>query len=458
MLPPVVPYLLDIKDLFLTPLYILLLYFFIRRWKNRHYKELPFGKFIIPAVSVRMIGCVFLVLLYNYYYGYGDTYGYYTGAKEIWDAFFINPKFSIQILGKSPDNYSPFLQSITPYMSYTGFSHSTYLMSKIPGIISFFSFGSYFPIALFFCLFSFWGTWLIYLVLVDLYPHLYKVLAISTLFVPSVVIWTNGILKEPLCMLGLGICFYSFYHLLKGSGRKKYLLYFVSGAVILLMIKNYIFFAFAGSALLWYYKSFFSSKRSGPSKFFARFILAIVFVSAGIYLIVNSGEIIDGVLADTFKKTEFLQNAMTKLNEDSGGSGYVIPTATDFSFFGIVQSFFSSLNVALFRPYIWECTSVFMLMNFFESFVTFLLVLLVFFKVGIIQSVKRINHSPVLLFCFVFSIVMATMSGFISFNFGTLIRYKTPFLPFFFSLLLILLYDKTPMKLMPDNKSTTATT
>jgi hypothetical protein len=331
-------------------------------------------------------------------------------------------------------------------MSYTGFSHSTYLMSKIPGIISFLSFGSYLPTALFFCLFSFWGTWLIYLVLVDLYPHLYKSLAIATLLIPSVVIWTNGILKEPLCMLGLGICFYSFYHLLKGKDKRKYLIHFVFGALILLFIKNYIFLVFAGSGLLWYYKHFFGSLRSGPSKFFARLLLVMVFMIAAIYLFVRSGEIIDGLLADTFKKTEFLQNAMTQLNLGSGGSGYIIPSATDFSFLGIVQSFFSSLNVALFRPYIWECTSVFMLMNFLESFFTFLLVMLVVFKVGIIQSLKKINQSPVLLFCFSFSIFMAAMTGFISFNFGALIRYKTPFLPFLFSLLVILLYDRSALK------------
>ena len=138
---------------------------------------------------------------------------------------------------------------------------------------------------------------------------------------------------------------------------------------------------------------------------------------------------------------------MTSINETYGGSGYTLPPV-NLSVWGIIQSFFLSINVTLFRPYIWECTNVLMLMNFVESFGTLLLVLVVLFKAGIRKIFSYCNNYPVLFFMLVFSLLLAPIVGFISFNFGTLVRYKIPFLPFFFSFLLILLFDK---KISPPN-------
>lgn len=440
MTPSIVAHLLSLRDLFFGPIYILIVFLIVRKWKRKNYVNSPLKQFIYPALFFRLAGCIMLSFLYNFYYGYGDTFGYFTGAQETWNAFVSHPKLAWEIIFSSAQDYSSEVQQIAGEMAYTGFSASSVAMLKISSVVGLLSFGTYLPIAILYSLLSFWGTWMIYVVFTKLYPHLYKQLAVGILFVPSVVIWSTGIMKEPLCIFGLGLCFYSFYNLLKREKVFRHILFFLLGASILLNIKDYIFYSFATGVILWSYSAFTNNIDSLILRILSKVIIIIVFIICAV-LFINTG-LINEKITGTLSNAETLQNAMTIANESSGGSSYTITSEGDFSFGGLLKSFFLSLNVSLFRPYLWECKSVLMFMNFFESFITTILVILLFFKAGFRKIFSYTATSPVLLFSIVFSILMAVMAGFISYNFGTLIRYKTPFLPFFFSYIVIILYDK----------------
>ena len=135
MLPTSYPYILTIYDLILAPLYFFIVLYIIRRWKNRYYKNTVYKKYIYPAIIFRMFGCVFLALLYNFYYGYGDTYGYYTGAHQTWNAFVSDPKLAWEIIMSPAKDYSSEAQLIAGEMAYTGFSGSTVAMLKISSVV-----------------------------------------------------------------------------------------------------------------------------------------------------------------------------------------------------------------------------------------------------------------------------------------------------------------------------------
>jgi hypothetical protein len=211
------------------------------------------------------------------------------------------------------------------------------------------------------------------------------------------------------------------------------MLFFILGALILLSIKDYIFYSFITGVILWSYSAFTGHIHSFILRILVKGIIILIFVVSAV-LVINSTDLINEKIASTLSNAETLQNAMVITNESSGGSSYTISSAGDLSFGGLVKSFFLSVNVSLFRPYLWECKNVLMIMNFFESFITTILIVLLFFKAGLRKIFFYTRNSPVLLFSIAFSILMAVMAGFISFNFGTLIRYKTPFLPFFFFL------------------------
>ena len=45
-------------------------------------------KYFLPALTLKLIASILLGALYQFYYGGGDTFGYYNGAAHIYDAFY----------------------------------------------------------------------------------------------------------------------------------------------------------------------------------------------------------------------------------------------------------------------------------------------------------------------------------------------------------------------------------
>jgi hypothetical protein len=390
-----------------------------------------------------MLGCIFLALIHHFYYGYGDTFSYFTGAHEIWTAFIHNPAVAGEIIFTDAKDYSQEALSYALHSGYPSFATSYYVMFRIAGVIGLFCFGTYLPIALVFSLLSFWGLWMIFLVFTERYPHLNKPIAITTLFVPSVIIWTTGIIKEPLCMFGLGLCFYTLNNILHGRRAFRNIFIFLIGALLLYNVKDYIFSLFMIGAVVWMYKTFIGSITSSGIKLIVKGTAYLGLLILLIYVLSGAGSAIQMAYDGYLKKAENLQEVMTAINEDyNSGSGYTLPT-NNLSGFGLVISFLLSLNVTLFRPYLWECTNPLMFLSFLESFATMLLVIILLFKKGLVKIYRSLKD-PMLLFCLIFSLTMAALVGFVSFNFGALVRYKTPFEPFFYTMLVIILYNKVP--------------
>lgn len=432
---------LYLSDIYLFPLYVVFLFLFVKKLIDLYYLDLSFKKYALPAFFIHVAGCLFYALVYQYFYGEGDTFGYYTGVHEIWEAFLKNPKLAFELILVNRENYSGTLKEIAPYCSYTGFAEASSAVVRIAGFTGLFCFGSYLPIALVFGTFSFWGTWLIFITINRYFPHLYKYTALACLFIPSVIIWSSGVSKEAPCMFALGLCFYSFDKLLNRISLFKHTVYIIVGATILLAIKDYIFYTFALAAFIWGFYLFLNNFKNYFVRILIKFFTVIIILGFISYFIVMPHNYFQQNLIENINKGENLQELMTLINEASGGSGYTLPPL-NLNPIGIVSSLFLSLNVSLFRPYLWECKNPLMLMSFGESFFTLLLVISVLFKTGIFGIIQYCNKHSLLFFMLIFSLVMAPIVGFISFNFGTLVRYKIPFLPFFFSFLVILLFDK----------------
>ncbi|MEO8766192.1 MAG: hypothetical protein ABI416_17955 [Ginsengibacter sp.] len=449
-MPQAFLYILSKPDLYLTPLYIFLLFLLVKKLKRKYYFQSPLQQFIFPAFIIHISGSIFFALIYQYYYGYGDTYGYFTGAHETWEAFIKDPKVAFELLFRDRENFSPLALDWAPFSSYTGFAQSTSAVIRIAGFIGLFCFGSYLPIAMVLGLLAFWGTWLIYITINRYFPHLYKLTAVCCLFIPSVVIWSSGVSKEPPCMFALGLCFYSVDKLLNKKGMIKHLLYFAIGASLLIVIKSYIFFTFAAAAAMWAYRFFILRMKNALVRLIFRVTIFIAIFSFFLYMIAIPENSLQQSFIYLLDGGQHLQELMTSINDTYGGSGYTLPPV-NLNAFGAIQSYMLSTNVSLFRPYIWECTNILMVMNFIESFGTLLLVLAVLFKAGIRKFFSYCNTYPVLLFMLLFSLIFAPIVGFISFNFGTLVRYKIPFLPFFFSFLIILLFDKKVVRVNAEN-------
>ena len=110
---------------------------------------------------------------------------------------------------------------------------------------------------------------------------------------------------------------------------------------------------------------------------------------------------------------------------------------------GILPLFFPALNAGLFRPFLWEGKSVVLLMAALEN--TFLLgfTIYILFKTRVKGTFKIIAQNPLLLFCVIFAVLFAFMIGLTTSNFGALVRFKIPIIPFFLSTLFIVDYVRS---------------
>jgi hypothetical protein len=131
------------------------------------------------------------------------------------------------------------------------------------------------------------------------------------------------------------------------------------------------------------------------------------------------------------------QNWLVFSSMQQGGSYYSLGDI-DYSTSGMLKIFPKAVNVALFRPYIWEAKKIMLIPAALEGIVSMFLTVQLLLKAGIFRILKMIAANPEVQFCLVFSIIFAFSVGFTSFNFGALARYKIPFMPFYYIALFIL--------------------
>ena len=164
-------------------------------------------------------------------------------------------------------------------------------------------------------------------------------------------------------------------------------------------------------------------------------MVSIVFVGfVTVYLFSGLIGKASGVLLD---KAISYQTWHGYLDAQNGGSGYSLGEL-DFTPIGILMKVPASINFTFFRPYLWESNSLVVLVAAIESLLVTLLFLWAFLKAGIFKSIKLLFSHPFIMFCLTFSLIFGFFVGFTSYNYGALVRYKTPCLPFFYVILFLL--------------------
>jgi hypothetical protein len=422
-------------DAILAPLYFTLILLLLILWKRKYYNHSPVAKYIIPCFVLKSICCVFLACIYHFYYGYSDSETYFNGSQEIWRAAKENPLYGFELVFKPVENCSFGAQKYAVQLINPIQNVPTLFIFRMAGFIGMFCFGTYLPIALFFSLLAFMGTWKIFLIFYEQNPGYHKSIALGCLFAPSALLWGTNILKDPICMYGLGLCVTGLFAISKKRLKLVNLVELFIGSLVLLLVKNYIFYIFLVAVLITFF-CMYKSQYPVIRIVFRFFIFLGLFT--GILLAYRNMQFLGTLLYTNFTGFAIgIQNAQSAQAED-GASGYTIPGVTDFSAWGILRTYLLSLNVALFRPYVWEVRNPLMLLNAMESFTVMLLTIYLLIKTKFTGFFKFASKNSVLFFSLVFSLLLAPLAGFVSFNFGTLVRYKFPAVPFFYTYLLLL--------------------
>jgi len=430
---------MDYKDIFLTPFYLGLVFWLLYLIKPKVTNSLN-AKYFIPAVSLKIFCSISLGIIYQFYYNGGDTFNYYQAALGINQAF--QQSFSVGLQLLFFDLKSLYYRPEAYYYGIQIWNFSdpaTALTIKFVALFSLFSFYTYSIIAIFFSLFSFSGLWALYLTITKIYPRLEKQIAIAVLFIPSVLFWGSGLLKDSLAIGCMGWIFFSFYQIF--IIKKKFQLYvpvLLATMYFLSVIKIYILLCFLPPAIFWIFQMN-SNRIQHP---FVKFMIKPFILGLGMFLafysvtnLTKGDEKYDlaRIPGRTKITAEYIYSESVKVK----GSSYYLGDL-DGSFASMLVLAPKAIFVSLYRPFVWEAKNLFMLLSALESTFLLLFSLRILFKIGIMKFFKYIFSSPLLIFCFIFSITFAFSVGITSYNFGTLVRYKIPLLPFYASMLFIL--------------------
>ena len=256
--------------------------------------------------------------------------------------------------------------------------------------------------------------------------------AIATLVLPSFVFWSSGLIKEAVAVAGFGWALFG-VHLWVEEGRAvPGWAFMIGGAVPMLLIKPYILFPLVLAGGSWYYWS--RSVRRGRVRIRPAYLA--VAAALGVGGIVLLGQYFPEYSPDTFSAhSSQLQHIGRGMR---GGSNFVLSGEVPTTLGGQLLYAPAALLTSLFRPALFEVRNPLMLANALETTVLTFLFVRIFFTRNLGSVRRQIANDPFLVFCVVFVIAFGIAVGLTSTNLGTLSRYRSPILPFFAVLLLVL--------------------
>ncbi|HPM29491.1 MAG TPA: hypothetical protein PLJ60_04060 [Chryseolinea sp.] len=432
---------MELRDLIVTPIIIILIYVIAYMVRARFADDVT-RRYFIPALTVKLLGAIALGLLYQFYYDGGDTFVYHThGSRVIWDAFVKSPSLGLKLLF-SDGNLAPGMWESSEKIWHF-YDQKSFFIIRIATIFDLLTFSSYSATAALFATLSFIGGWMMFLTFYKKYPEIHKALAYSCLFVPSIIFWGSGILKDTVTLAFLGIATYCIDRLfIERKPHLGFLILLIFSFYVIFSVKIYILMSFLIAAMFWIFSGSFFKIRSTILKL----MLVPVIISFCLYVsYLGVKKLVEDDplyslerLAETVRVTAYDIRYWTGKN---AGSGYTLGDL-DGSINGILKLAPSAVNVSLFRPYLWEVRNPLMLFSAIESLLTLLFTLYVIRKTNF-DFFKNLS-SPETIFCLTFALIFAFGVGVSTYNFGTLARYKIPLLPYYFvSMVLILYHSKT---------------
>ncbi len=395
--------------------------------------------YFIPALIVKIIGALAVGFIYQFYYDGGDTFNYHThGSRHVWEAFMNSPAKGFQLLVSDGTHEGSFFQYSSKIPFFT--DSSSYAIVRVAAVFDLLTFSTYSATAVLFAVFSFIGMWMFFLVFYDQYPHLHRWLAFASFFIPSVFFWGSGLLKDTITIGCLGISTYTIYRIFIAH-KPGALLWFLLFASLygLFSIKVYILLTFLPAAIIWTFLANLQYAKSLVSKILLfPFVLGISSVLA-YYATVRASEDSGKYSFDNIGRTaQMTAYDIRYWTGRTAGSGYSLGQL-DGSFGSMIALAPEAINVTLFRPYLWEVNNPLMLLSALESFVVLVFCIMAVLRCNL-KLFKFIGQSDIL-FALLFAIPFAFAVGVSTFNFGSLVRYKIPVLPFI-TIALILIFNQ----------------
>lgn len=429
----------SIVDFIFFPIYVILILVTARIYAGKMRETDPIYRYYVRGLSAKILGGIGLVFVYTLYYPGGDTIQYYMDSLALQKLVFVDFGSFWHVFTNKAEisNYYYF----TPETGYPAYCRDpkAWFVVKFAFFLVGLSFQSYLVTTLLCASISFLGIWKMYQVFAEEFPSLQREMAISFLFIPSVFFWGSGLLKDTFTFGALGFAVWGLYFLI--IRRKKMLVALISlvlSAFVIINIKPYILVGLIPAIILWLVQKSISSIRGVVLKSALLPVLILFGIGFGYFFMLFLGE----ALAE-YKLDTILDKAV--INQRDLKSDYHKGNAFDIGEFNastgsVLSKFPIATFSAIYRPLIVEANNIVMFLSGTENLVILIFTIRVLIYVRVLGLFRLIVRHHLLTFSFFFAILFAYSVGLTTSNFGSLVRYKIPCIPFFIASLYIIRY------------------
>lgn len=435
---------IDIYDYLLLPVYLIVFYFIVKK-RSVKYTNRQLRNIFLTAFFLRMFGAFAYSMMLQYYYGYGDSFTYYFGSNFLREQVISdisNVKYFFQPAEEVAKWYS--IEGPDPYyIGYMGTTSNLFVM-KLAAVISFLSFNKFLITSLFFGLFSFIGQWKLFKVFDEVNQgRNQKLMAWAVLYTPSIWFWGSGLMKDSVCLGVTGLLIWLLHkNLVKKEFRLLDIVYLALLVFVLISIKSYaiiiLFISLSTIVLL----KFIRSIRNFIIK--AAVVFTFLILSLTVAFIANFAEQVEILARESKAQVDSYQKNYDAVNaEDERSSGSIEMKEIDPSLGGLLLHSPLAIANCLFRPFIWESRKINILFSSIETTLLILATLFLIIRGRIYGFFKVIFNHEYILFALVVSLLFSLTIGFTTYNFGTMTRYKTILLPFYY-FMLVSIYSNLP--------------
>jgi hypothetical protein len=428
---------ISFADLLIVPVFLILVYFIANSIRSNKLEQNSSYRYYVSALMVKMIGAIGVCLIYVYYYRGGDTLAYYRDAGTMIKLFFKSPAdaISMTLFDINSGNYGAF-DGNTGWPLFTYDKHA-FGVVRLTWFMNMLSFTSYLGQAMLLSFVCFPAIWRLYQTMIYEFPNLEKQMAISVLFVPSVIFWGSGLLKDTITFAAVCLITSSLHQIVKM--RKAYIkngVFMVFGAYLLILIKPYILFALLPGSALWVGGIVISGVKNILLKRSLTPFFILMSIGAAYVLLKVMGDTLgDYRVENVLNKAAITQQDLKQ--DYYGGSTFDIGNF-DPTIGGILRKAPAAINAALFRPYLWEARNPAMIMSAVENFIMLIMTIYFIWKLRFFNLFRLMFRHHFLFFSLSFSIFFAFSIGLTTSNFGSMVRYKIPAMPFYVGSLFII--------------------
>lgn len=363
------------------------------------------GLFLLKVLA----GCLIGWMSQKFYPQGNDYWGLNDAGKLEYEVLVNHPRqFFSEIFYSSYHHYGGFFDSANSFWN----DLKNTLVGKLLAFCNLFSRGNYYINALIFNFFGFFGHMALYRVFARLYPNREWQVITGCFLLPSALYFSAGIHKDLLVFTALGLFFYNLYAYLE-SGRKRIYIFMIAVSwLLLLFVRNFVAVALLPAAIAWIIASY---KKWKPLP-----------VYTGIYLLFFCISLFVQLLFPSFRPLEVVARKQQAFLELPFASTQIDTNLLQPSWYSFIKNAPTALNHSVLRPYLGEWPTGFLIPLSVELYIYWglFIIMLIFYRR------QAPGNLPALYFCLFVSFSMLLLIGYIVPNIGSIVRYRSLYLPF----------------------------